>query len=288
MSFATGLKRTFLNADYATIGDLTATNLNVLENARVGIDLAVIHDATVGNDVSIGHDLFVDHDAGVGHDVSIGHDLSVAHDATIDVDAFVGNDLSVTHNITAGDDVTATQFLQRAQPSLTPYLLVPTGSVLQFVGAAAPGGWVLCDGSAISRSDYSTLFGVIGTTFGVGDGSTTFNVPDFRGRVALGAGAGSGLTVRTLGTASGQESITQVPPHTHTITDPGHTHTYYGVNSQGVASGLDNAAENSPRPVETSGGSVTGISVNNTGTNIAAGAVNTMNPFLVVSYIIKV
>lgn len=271
MSFATGIKRTFLNADYATIGDLTATTLNVLENARVGIDLHVIHDATVGNDVSVGHDLFVEHDAGVGHDVSI------------------GNDLSVTHNVTVGDNVTASQFLQRAQPSSTPYLLVPTGSVVQFVGAAAPGGWVLCDGSALSRTDFSVLFDVIGTTFGVGDGSTTFNVPDFQGRLPLGAGTGSGLTARTLAASGGQESISQVPPHTHTITDPGHTHTYLGVSGQGVLGGnTDTAADEANRPVETSGSRVTGISVNNTGTNIAGSAVNTMNPFLVVSYIIKV
>lgn len=260
MSFATGLKRTFINADYATINDLTATNLNVVENARVGIDLAVIHDATIGNDLAVGNDAIVDHDLGVGNDVTV------------------------------GDTVTATSFLQRAQPApLTPYLLVPTGTVVQYVGGVAPGGWYLCDGSALSRSAYSQLYSVIGTTFGVGDGETTFNVPDFRGRVPLGAGSGAGLTPRTLGTGGGQEGITTVPPHTHTITDPGHTHTYLGIQTQAVTNlGGDSAAENDPRPTETTSTSGTGISVNNTGTNIAGGAVDTMNPFLVVTYIIKV
>lgn len=56
-----------------------------------------------------------------------------------------------------------------------------TGTVLPFAGEAAPNGWLLCYGQAISRTTYSTLFGIIGTTYGTGDGSTTFNLPDLRG-----------------------------------------------------------------------------------------------------------
>jgi microcystin-dependent protein len=67
-----------------------------------------------------------------------------------------------------------------------PGMLVPIGAILAYAGATAPSGWVLCDGSAISRTDYSTLFTAIGVSFGVGDGSTTFNVPDLRGRVLVG------------------------------------------------------------------------------------------------------
>ena len=55
-------------------------------------------------------------------------------------------------------------------------------------GASAPSGWLLCDGSAWPRNAYAALFGVIGTTFGAGDGSTTFNVPDLRGKAPIGAG----------------------------------------------------------------------------------------------------
>lgn len=191
-------------------------------------------------------------------------------------------------DVDVAGSVTAAAIQQNYQPSGLAALLVPTGSLLQYAGANAPNGWLLCDGSAVSRTSYSALFAAINTAFGVGDGSTTFNLPDFRGRVPLGAGAGAGLTARALATAGGQENISQVPPHTHSITDPGHTHTYYGVQSQGVASGPDNAAENSPRPIETSGTSTTNISVLSTGTNVAGGAVDTMNPFLVITYIIKV
>lgn len=83
----------------------------------------------------------------------------------------------------------------------------PTGTIVLYGGATAPTGWVLCNGSAISRTTYSALFGAIGTTFGVGDGSTTFNVPDCRGIFIRGAGtsgklsdANSNAFAGTLGT----------------------------------------------------------------------------------------
>lgn len=68
---------------------------------------------------------------------------------------------------------------------------VPTGAMLDFAGSAAPSGYLLCDGSAISRVTNSILFGVIGTTWGIGDGSTTFNVPDSRSRIPMGKGTGT-------------------------------------------------------------------------------------------------
>src|SRR5262245_45908904 len=65
--------------------------------------------------------------------------------------------------------------------------VAPTGSVVAFAGVSAPTGWLLCDGAAVSRTIYVNLYNVIGTTYGVGDGSTTFNVPDLRGRAAIGS-----------------------------------------------------------------------------------------------------
>lgn len=79
----------------------------------------------------------------------------------------------------------------------------PTGSVQSFAGTTAPTGWLLCFGQAISRTDYADLFSIVGTTYGVGNGSTTFNVPDLRGRTIAGvdnmggsaAGRLSGTTI---------------------------------------------------------------------------------------------
>lgn len=69
--------------------------------------------------------------------------------------------------------------------------LLPTGTILPYAAAAAPSFFLLCDGSAVSRTIYAALFAVIGTTYGAGNGSTTFNLPDARGRVILGAGTGT-------------------------------------------------------------------------------------------------
>ena len=63
---------------------------------------------------------------------------------------------------------------------------MPTGSVIPFGGSSAPSGFLLCYGQAVSRTTYATLFGVISTTYGTGDGSSTFNLPDLRGRVVAG------------------------------------------------------------------------------------------------------
>lgn len=82
-----------------------------------------------------------------------------------------------------------------------------------------PNGWLSCNGVAISRSVYSGLFAVIGETFGEGDGSTTFNLPDFQGRSPLGVGTGDGLTTRSLGDKGGEEEhqllTTEMPAHNH-------------------------------------------------------------------------
>jgi microcystin-dependent protein len=98
---------------------------------------------------------------------------------------------------------------------------IPPGTVSQFAGAAAPTGWLICDGTAINRSTYATLFAVIGTTYGAGDGSTTFNLPDLRGRVPVGYAAGGKTEVATLGNNDGLAENLRTISHHHTYRDPG-------------------------------------------------------------------
>ena len=106
---------------------------------------------------------------------------------------------------------------------------VPTGVVQFHSGSSAPAGWLLCDGTAYSRTTYATLFAVIGTGYGTGDGSTTFNVPDFRGRMPIGVGTGSGLTARVRGTTYGAETTTLTSSNIPTITSGNQSadHTHY-------------------------------------------------------------
>lgn len=82
---------------------------------------------------------------------------------------------------------------------------LPAGSIIQWAGATAPANWFIADGSAVSRTANASLFAVIGTTYGSGDGSTTFNLPDLRGRVAVGKNGG---TFGTLGATGGAEAVT--------------------------------------------------------------------------------
>lgn len=80
--------------------------------------------------------------------------------------------------------------------------LVPIGAITMWGGSAAPSNWLLCDGSQVSRTTYQALFNIIGTTYGIGDGSTTFNLPDLRQRFPLGkASAGTGATLGSTGGA---------------------------------------------------------------------------------------
>ena len=80
-------------------------------------------------------------------------------------------------------------------------------------------GWLLCDGRAVSRTTFAALFAKVGTAHGEGDGSTTFNLPDARGRALVGAGTGPGLTARALGAKMGEEShviaVGEMPSHDH-------------------------------------------------------------------------
>lgn len=123
-------------------------------------------------------------------------------------------------------------------------------------------GWLLCDGSAISRTLYLDLYNVIGTSFGSGNGTTTFNLPDSRSRVLGSVGAGAGLTTRSLGASVGAE--------THTLTEaeiPSHTHSVGsipdGTQNIAAASGGGTTAADEVRTTITSGSAGGGGAHNN-------------------------
>jgi len=117
--------------------------------------------------------------------------------------------------------------------SLNAAVSFPAGGVIPFAGATAPVGYLLCNGASVSTTDYAKLFAVIAYTYG-GAGAS-FNLPDLRSRVPIGAGTGTGLTARTLGGAVGAETTalvaTDVPAHGHNNTfatsaeATDHTHT---------------------------------------------------------------
>ncbi len=91
---------------------------------------------------------------------------------------------------------------------------IPTGTVLPYAGTDAPDEYLICDGAAVSRTTYADLFAVIGETYGAGDSSTTFNVPDLKGRAVFGKAASG--TFQTLGDTGGAETDT-VAAHSHAL-----------------------------------------------------------------------
>ncbi|MBN8944558.1 MAG: tail fiber protein [Rhizobiales bacterium] len=135
--------------------------------------------------------------------------------------------------------------------------IFPPGAMIDYAGSAAPAGWLLATGQAVSRTTYAALFAVISTTYGAGDGSTTFNVPDARGRVLAGLDNMGGIdaarmasigTRLTLGGVGGADTHTlttaQLASHAHTgttTTDPGHIHSI-GTVGLNVAGGTAQVA----------------------------------------------
>lgn len=165
---------------------------------------------------------------------------------------------------------------------------LPSGIILPYGGSAAPSGWLLCDGSAVNRTTYSSLFTAIGTTFGVGDGSTTFNLPNTARRTIVGAGgSGTATLANTVGSTGGEEdhtlSTAELAVHSHGVTDPTHSHSYTRDYTDVAGTG-SNSIGGAPTYSSSTVPASTGISINNAG---SGNAHNNVQPSLVTNYIIK-
>lgn len=197
----------------------------------------------------------------------------------------------------------------------------PAGIILPYAGSTAPEGYLMCDGSAVSRSTYASLFTAIGTTYGAGDGSTTFNVPDLAGRVVIGVsgshalGSTGGEATHTLLSSElgvhshevpqhghGNDIAAKTPAFSHSLTQPAFSYT--NVNgTNGCTSGssgtvrqgtVTKTAGNSTNAAVakhaatacTMGGGVIASDVLTTSAAGTTGAHNNMQPYAVTNYII--
>ena len=154
--------------------------------------------------------------------------------------------------------------------------LVHAGDIKITGRTAAPAGWLLCQGQTVSRTTYADLFAAIGTTYGAGDGSTTFALPDLRGRFPLGKAASG--TGSSLGSTGGSID--------HTHTGPSHTHATDTIGSPDSTELVNNMVAGTKVAVGSgSHGHIAGDQVTTAGGTGATGTGNA--PFLSVNYIIK-
>jgi microcystin-dependent protein len=227
-----------------------------------------------------------------------------ADDSTIQVDGSGGylkvKSLGITSNELATDSVITTKIQNGAVTaakldSAAVSVLMPTGSILPYAGSSAPTGYLLCDGSAQDRqvnSVNTALFTVLGTTYGLGNGSTTFNIPDLRGRVIAGLDIDSGGLTNRLTTASaanldgtvlganngnpGDAGRGTNGAQEHQLTTaqmPSHSHNY----DRHTATGADGTGGNAQLNSSSTTTSSTGLNQ----------AHNNVQPTIILNYIIK-
>jgi microcystin-dependent protein len=220
--------------------------------------------------------------SGSAGNFTVNGNLSVTGNETITGTLGVTGATSLTTGSISGimTAPTAAAGTNTTQIATTAFVLsngAPTGGLIMWGTGTAPSGWLLCAGSAVSRTTYAALFAVIGTTFGVGDGSTTFNLPNYTNRMPYG----------TTVAATGGSADAVVVSHTHTATstDSGHSHT------------ITTSTSNSSTPTGPAGaGGVVQATSTATGTanittTVASAGVSGTNanlpPYLGINFIIK-
>lgn len=200
------------------------------------------------------------------------------------------------------EHVTGSKVTMSFVPEHYDYVKTPVGAILQFAGSLAPSGWLLCNGVAVSRTTYAGLFAVLSTTYGIGDGSTTFNLPNLLGRVPVGRDAGQ-TEFDVLGETGGAKThiltTTEMPAHTHTQDAHSHgagSYDVYATTGQFLrAKNLSATGGGTTYGVWSNGTEdgdayIIGTSAGATATNQNAGsgaAHNNLPPYLVLNYIIK-
>ena len=143
------------------------------------------------------------------------------------------------------------------------------GMISQYAGTTSPNGWMICDGSAVSRTTYSALYSAIGNSYGSGDGSTTFNLPNLKGRVPVGRDSAQ-TEFDSLGETGGAKT------HTLTIAEmPSHRHDFTVFGDPGSGNIAPNDSDNPP------------VRTGYTGYEGGNAAHNNLQPYIVVNYIIK-
>jgi microcystin-dependent protein len=154
----------------------------------------------------------------------------------------------------------------------------PAGTINMWPTATAPTGFLLCNGATANRATYAALFAVLGTVYGAGDGSTTFNLPNFNNRGPIGAGG-----LYTAGQSLGSKDAVVVS-HTHSLTDPGHAHTFTNYSTAGGGATSPVIGSSNTTTTQSTNSQTTGITLASTG---VSGTDANLQPSLGIYFIIK-
>lgn len=163
--------------------------------------------------------------------------------------------------------------------------IVPSGIIIQGAQPSAPAGYLPCDGLAVNRAEFATLFAIIGISYGPGNGFSTFNVPDLRGRTPAGKGA-----AESIGDSHGEEAVklanSEVPTHGHSIEGDSHTHQKPDGNDVGIDAIFANPGSSVSQDIDfgPTESSTTGMTIDSSGGD---GEHNNMQPSIVINWFIK-
>lgn len=268
-----------LSTNHVTNHTASQTAIIALET-KVGVDGSAV---TTSHDYKLGEILTTDKAVGKTATQTLTNKtltspvVNVGSDATGDM---YYRDAGVLTRIPVGTDnyvlkLNGTTPNWEAETAQDTTLYCPTGMVSPYAGFTAPTSWLLCDGSAVSRTTYAALFAITSTTYGAGNGTTTFNLPDLRGRVPVGKSADTEFDV--LGETGGEK--------THVLTEAelaAHTHTVPLVSGSlvGGSTGIFNTTHVTNANVgpasETSSSTGSGTAHNN------------LQPYITLNYIIKI
>ena len=241
-----------------------------------------------------------------GFDTTAGNLTVSGNLAVTGTSTFTGN-AAFSGTPTAPTASAGTNTTQLATTAFVSQNAVLTGALLMWPTVSAPSGYLACDGAAVSRSTYAALFAIVSTTFGSGDGTTTFNLPNYTGRMPYGATIGSvgGSVTTTISSAN-------LPGHTHTFSGSGSANTsaaYTGIYDSGHSHSVPSGAAGSSTPTGPGGAAApsaqtTGVASaaivdpthfhsvsvsisGSTGSTGSGTAATTISPYLGINFIIK-
>lgn len=264
---------------YVVAGTTMVGGVQMLSGLSVEGVVSMGNNLFVSGSTELSGTLSVYSDANVLSNLSVGGDVHVGGSAELVGTVSMYSDANVQLNLSVGGEVfTNTRFRTPAG-----YVDPEVGDLKMAVYSTERNGWLLCNGQAVNRSTYAALFAEIGTTFGAGDGFSTFNLPNAVGRVlgnvggshALGTSAGSDtqtLAASNLPSHTHSGTTASDGAHTHGVSDPGHSHTQTTINDDFNSSGA-----NPPGFAADSVGSRTWSNINSstTGVTIQSGGAHT-------------